>query len=664
MLPRYATYRRRAIEAYSVALMSTTALAVIVFVLPKPEAYGAPARLAMTAAVFATVAGGLVGWVTLRRRVADAGLAFRYHGASSALTTTVAYLSDERRAARRGVLPALVGAVSLLGLHVLAAWPQCAALAPFREALGPAAAGSIALAVLAPFWRRKNIINALYLRHCIVLQARQVGFKPRKARDARRLAAELARPAVSRATTTEFRAAGFIWRLDDFQKNAIIFGQTGSGKTIAVLNTLLEGMFASSAVSPLPAAGIILDAKGDFRLKVEALARRYGREKDLIIFSASDEENRNEGELPLVYNPLDSPDDELELSARLWTAAKLSGGLKVGDNSFFADAARIFVRHAIAFLRAANDRTPPSLLDVRRLATDRPEEVQTDGAFYLELSRAIFARYNNAGAMPAATIDALDYLDGEWKSMPDRQRGGVIGSVTQLLDEFSIEPFRSMLTGRSSFSLAEVIDTGRILYLDLPLASRPRMATLITGLIKADFQREILKRPDKPRPSYLLADEYHLLWNTGEGQGDSEFFALSRQSNHANIVAAQNISSFYKRTNNQAEARNFLGNCATKVFLRNSEYETIAWASQLFGERAEINIGSNETASLNHPVMRGMTSYARSITTARIVPPEAFAKLAIPMRGSRVNQYAETIVHLAGRDVTQRLDLAWPVNPL
>jgi hypothetical protein len=577
---------------------------------------------------------------------------------------TAAYLTDERRAARRGVLLALVGAVSFLGLDVLAAWPQCAALAPFRDALGPAAAGGFALAAFAPFWRRKNIINSLYLRHCLSLQARQVGFKPRKARDARRMAAELARPAVTHATATGFRAAGFHWCLDDFQKNAIIFGQTGSGKTVAVLNSLLEGMFATSAVSPLPAAGIILDAKGDFRLKVEALARLYGRERDLIIFSASDEENRDDGELPLVYNPLDSPDDELELSARLWTAAKLSGGLKVGDNSFFADAARIFVRHAIAFLRAANDRTPPSLLDVRRLATDRPEDGQTDGAFHLELSRAIFARYHNAGAMPTATIDALDYLDGEWKSMPDRQKGGVTGSVTQLLDEFSIEPFRSMLTGRSSFSLAEVIDSGRILYIHLPLASRPRMATLITGLIKAEFQREILKRPDKARPSYLLADEYHLFFNTGEGHGDAEFFALSRQSNHATIVAAQNISSFYRKVANKDEVRNFLGNCATKVFLRNTEAETNAWASQLFGERAEINVGSNEQAGLDHPVTRGVTSYSRSTTTARVVPPEAFAKLAIPMRGNRVNQYAETIVHLAGRDVTQRLDLAWRVNAL
>jgi hypothetical protein len=336
----------------------------------------------------------------------------------------------------------------------------------------------------------------------------------------------------------------------------------------------------------------------------------------------------------------------------------------VGDNSFFSDAARSFIRHALDLLRAADDRDPPSLLDIRRLATERPEEGQSDSAFYLALTRAILARYPNFAAMPSATRDALDFFENEWRRMPDRQKGGVISSVTQLLDDFGVEPFAAMMTGRSTISIADIIDQGKILYVDLPIASRPRMATLVTGLIKLEFQREILRRVDKRRPSYLLADEYHLLWSAGEGQGDSEFFALSRQSNHSNIIAAQNISSFYRKSSNKDETRNFLGHFATKVFLRNTETETNSWASQLFGERSEITVGSNENASLDDPVTRSFTSYSRSASIARVVPPEAFSNLAIPLRGSRASNYAETIVHLAGRETTQRLDLAWRLNAL
>jgi hypothetical protein len=664
VLPLYAAYRRRALQAHAVALGTASALGVIFFALPKPPAYAAPERLAMTIACFALPAVGIPAWVALRRRAGDAWLAFRYHGASRAVSTTVAYLNDERRAARRGQLPAIVTAITFLGFDTVAAWPQFAAFSSYRDLFGPCAAGATALAVLAPYWRRKNIINSMYLKQSLRLQAKQVGFRPRTASEARQLATELRRPAVSRATATGFRAGGFEWHLDDFQKNAIVFGQPGSGKTAAVLISLLEGMLATSAASDLPASGCVLGPKGDFRSKVESLARRYGRERDIVVLSASDWERNGGTAKANSYNPLHSPDDALEISARLFTSAKLGGGLKTGDNSFFTDAARAFIRHAIEFLRAANDKEPPSLLDIRRLATERPEEGQSDSPFYVELTKAIFRHYPAFAPIPAATVDCLDFFENEWRRMPDRQKGGVISSVTQLLDEFSVEPFRSMMTGRSTISIGDAIDQGKIIVVDLPTAARPRMAALVTGLIKLEFQREILRRVDKKRPSFMLADEYHLLWSAGEGQGDAEFFGLSRQSNHANIVAAQNISSFYKRSGNKDEARNFLGNCATKIFLRNTETETNSWASQLFGERSEITVGSNENASLGHPVTRGFTSYARSTATVRVVPPEVFADLAIPLRGSRTSTFAETIVHLASREVIQRLDLAWRLNPL
>jgi hypothetical protein len=414
----------------------------------------------------------------------------------------------------------------------------------------------------------------------------------------------------------------------------------------------------------MPAAGLVLDPKGDFKSKIEKLATKYGREKDIKVFSASDWEQHGHTSKAIGYNFLDSPDNGLEIAARLLTASKLAGGLKTGDNSFFYDAARAFIRHSIEFLRAANDREPASLLDIRRLATERAEEGQSDSPLYLARSTAILGRYTGFGSMPTATIEALDFFENEWRRMPERQKGGVISSVTQLLDEFGVEPFRSMMTGRSDISISDIIDQGQILYVDLPIASRPRMATLVTALIKLEFQNEILRRVDKQRPSFMLADEYHILWTAGEGQGDSEFFALSRQSNHSNIVAAQNISSFYKKSANRDEARNFLGHFATKVFMRNTETETNAWASELFGEHSEIIVGSSENASLDAPVKRGFTSYARSTATVRQVPPETFANLAIPLRGSCSSSYAESIVHLAGRATTQRLDLAWRLNVL
>jgi type IV secretory pathway TraG/TraD family ATPase VirD4 len=261
-------------------------------------------------------------------------------------------------------------------------------------------------------------------------------------------------------------------------------------------------------------------------------------------------------------------------------------------------------------------------------------------------------------------IDAINYFEGQWRPMPSRQKGGVIGAISQIIDQFSVEPFREMMSGCSTISEDEVVDTGKIFYVDQSAAERPYMAKFITCLIKLKFQNAILRRPNKHRPSWFICDEFPVFWTSGDGRGDADLFALSRGSRHSNIVAAQNISAFYRKSDNKDEARNFLGNCATKIFLRNTETETNEWASRLIGEKSMITVGANESAGLDEPLKRGFTTYSRSTASTRLVPPEAFAELAIPVRGDPRRQYSESIVHLASRETTQTLNLTWRVNPL
>ena len=617
----------------------------------------------MTTAVYVIAAIGLAAWVVARRRAREARLNFRFARAPRTVSNTVKFLCDERRAATRGVLPSLVAAILLCGLYVVSAWPQAAILHGHRQLIGVSAEVAAATAFLTLYRGRKSFVNAAFLKRYINQGASHYGFRPHTVRDAKRLMAQLRKPAVSKASDNGFRAGGFDWTLDDFWKNCAVFGQPGSGKTVALLNTFLEGMLATSKKSKLPASGAILDPKGEFRGPIQTLARRYKRERDLVIFNPASWAEHGRTARSIAYNPLDCADDGLEIAARIVAAGRLAGGI-VSNDTFFIDSARTFLRHSVEFIRAGKPNDPPSFLDLRRLATD-PTGDEADDSFYLELSRAILSRHADAASTPTAVIDAISYFEGEWRRMPDRQRGGVIGSITQIIDEFSVEPFRSMMSGRSTITIANIIDSGKILYVDLPIAERPRMAMLVNGLIKLEFQREILRRVGKERPSFFFCDEFPVVWSSsGNGGGDADFFALSRASRHANIIAAQNISAFYKKADNKDEARNFLGNTATKLFLRNTETETNDWASRLFGERSEITIGAHESASFDDSARRNLTNFGRSLSMARNVPPEAFSELAIPLRGCRDQQYAECIAHLASRATTQKLDLVWRVNPL
>jgi hypothetical protein len=349
----------------------------------------------------------------------------------------------------------------------------------------------------------------------------------------------------------------------------------------------------------------------------------------------------------------------LGLRSRLIAALRLIGIETGSEGSFFLDSAKVYLRHAIALVRAAAITPAPSILDVYRLS----QENETETPLYHALIRAIGARY--PGDVPDTVTDAIAYMEREWAGMADRQKSGVRGTITQLLDEFLVAPFREIFTRPSTLSIGDMIDEGKILYVHMPASNRERMSRLVNALIKLEYQRAILARPNKTRPSFFLCDEFQTFYTTGEGRGDSDFFERSRESVHANIIAAQNLSAFMKRTRNQHDVKNFLGNCAVKIFLRQTEEETNRWASGLFGQRSEIIVTTSEQAAMDGSWSRRRhTSYGRATKALPRVGADAFVKLAIPVRGDRKERFAGSIIHLGSRGETQHVALHWPVHPL
>src|SRR5208282_5333524 len=146
----------------------------------------------------------------------------------------------------------------------------------------------------------------------------------------------------------------------DFYKNLVVFGQTGSGKTLCVLNALLDGLIASTAASPLPAAGLILDPKGDFRDKVPELMRRLGRERDLVVFDPDDVAS-------FRWNPFDTPDDALEVANRFGAVFQMQGS-NSKEGAFFTQQAKGFLQAALPLMRIVNPPgTIPSILQFTSL---------------------------------------------------------------------------------------------------------------------------------------------------------------------------------------------------------------------------------------------------------------------------------------------------------
>lgn len=444
-----------------------------------------------------------------------------------------------------------------------------------------------------------------------------------------------------------FRAGGYSWHLNDFYKNAVVFGQTGTGKTLCVLNALLDGILASTRPetngdSDAPVAALILDPKGDFVDKIQVVCKKHNRHRDLLVLDPLNAARS------IRWNPLDSKDDELQLAGR-FVAVMEALGQRNEKDSFFTDASRTFLRHAIRLTRLTNPPgEPPSLDDVHQVATSAQSLARR--AHRLDLS-----------AMTRDDDATLDYFADQWTSLAPETRSSIVATLSNMIDPFLMEPYRSTFSGRSDITVGDAIDQGKIIYVYMPIADREAMSRTICTIIKLEYFREVLRRPNKKRPSLFFCDEFQCFFTTAKGIGDADFFERSRQSNHANIIATQNFPALLKYSEQPEPVDNLLGNCGVKVFLRNTDEKTNRYAAGLFGKELQ-GVGSVSVSDNN--VGRRARAPGANIgyQESYKVRPETFAELRVPAPGA--SDGAQSIVHMAARDRVTRERLTWDVHPL
>ena len=627
----------------------------------------------------------------------------------------------------RSLVWLLLAVIGLLFLQVLAAWPVGAPLVPALPLIRLGFWAALAAIPVQIFASTHRLTEASTLWRSFRQQVARSRFQARTVDQARARAAEFAGRAVAVSGPYRFRAGGLEWSWDDFQKNAIVFGQTGSGKTVTVLNALLDGLLscADGRVGTSAAAALILDPKGDYRDKIGVLCARLGRSGDLLVLDPSRPDSS------VRWNPFDGPDDSLEISERFAGVLQLLGMKNTQDTFWIDSArtflrhavgllrateppeappsfaginelatqpmlleARLFTLYAKALLKAVGEQ------DLRAEDLARREEVVR--AMLAELSSAapgaaaLLAYFRRWDARPGAeraligtetaaltaaltgapavaltpgseALLAADYLANTWLTMPEKTRGSVQAQLTTMIDPFLTEPYRTVFSGRSTVRLGEVLDQGRILYVFMPRADRSAMSRVVNTLIKLEFYRQVLLRRDKARPSLFFCDEFQSFFTSDEGRGDGPFFERSRQSFHANVVATQNLSGLLRDVSKEETVHNVLGNCAVKLFLRNTEGKTNEYAAKsVFGEYLGFvtTVGRSTGGRGGREGLRdGGTSIGVAAQTLPVVAAERMTQLAIPDAGRGI-LYAEALVHLASRTAVTVDRLRFKVHPL
>lgn len=179
-------------------------------------------------------------------------------------------------------------------------------------------------------------------------------------------------------------------QIADLHKHVLILGGSGSGKTYTAVNPLVHWLFRSTHLPPgeererNKPGMLFIEGKGDFALKAQRLARRYGRLDDLVLVGPDHD---------FSYDPFGDPtEDDLAKAGKMLTLMEaVSEGRKGNDPFWDQNAFNLFLNifRLHTFLKARKGAEFPGmsfsllslLISDRGLPRNQNEVQATRGAY-------------------------------------------------------------------------------------------------------------------------------------------------------------------------------------------------------------------------------------------------------------------------------------------
>ena len=196
-----------------------------------------------------------------------------------------------------------------------------------------------------------------------------------------------------------------------------------------------------------------------------------------------------------------------------------------------------------------------------------------------------------------------DHAPQAGAAKPDGKEGGKPTSVP------SVEADR-IKGPRHLPELDELIESGKVLALNMPAGANPALARAIGVMLKNAWLQALLRRPAKMkespgsyfRPAVFICDEYQAFASVGEDDpsGDEKSFALTRQCRCIPIVATQSISSLRSVLGSSEAWRALLQTLRTRIFLSLSDDASAKIASELREQVTKIKGSYTISESSKH----------------------------------------------------------------
>ena len=478
-----------------------------------------------------------------------------------------------------------------------------------------------------------------------------------------------------------------------------VFGAIGSGKTSCCMYPFAKQVLGWHADRPeLRPGGLVLEVKGDFCHQVRRILEQAGRADDYVELGL---------EGTWCYNPLEADLDPYSLAYQV--ASLLNQLFGKGKEPFWQQAYTNLVKFVILLHRISDDYV--TLRDVYRTALEEERlarkiartrealgfepEVRLGAQAYTRLKFTLPERtwdFDPAvGEMHVRAdeelVKALDEQKAEytlvdpepvgeeqrllqtvvtwhshdWGQLDNRLRSSIVEGISVFLSLFDQpdvadvfcppkETYRDNRPHRGRWALppiAESLEAGKVLALNLPVGANPALGRAIGVMLKQDFQRAVLARiplmAEEPRQAWrdlvFVCDEYQSFATAGESDpgGDEKFFSLSRQAQLVALVATQSISSLRSVLPGESW-RTLLQTFRTRIFLTLADESSCKQASEACGqaERLKEQYSISESSQSGVGLLsgragggKGTFGVTKSYSPRReaVFPPSSFAEL-------------------------------------
>ena len=447
------------------------------------------------------------------------------------------------------------------------------------------------------------------------------------------------------------------------QFNYFIDRRLGSGKTQALILPAMRQLFAYRANDPeRKLSGIVLEVKGDLCRQLKRILGGYGREADYIEVSLDGDIRYNplnnsldpyaqafniasiitaiwgRGREPfwqqsytdlvryiiLLHRVRDGYVTLLDVFRTVISAGALEDMLKdVGRRftpvAFVGVGKPQYQRHNVRLARYGFiwNRT------LKEFVARWSAELESDLTYETGITASLYMRKLD-DPVAHARFQSVHYWYWEhWKFFRSEVKTSIIQGIAVFLSLFETDPNvrrvfcppRNLYAGQKSKDdpagrvlppFDELIESGKVVGLNFPVALNPALAKVIGTMMKIDYQRAVqLRIPQMEaepgryfRPTVFICDEYQNFATVGGDNptGDERFLSISRQPKCIPIVATQSISSLTEALPNEG-VKTLLQAFRTKVFLSTSDPDTARFASELCGKTDRTRISYSVSVS-------------------------------------------------------------------